>query len=105
MVVYNDVTTSYVRKYYKINSDAQRANAEGWKRQRYFSGGEQIETEKMCIRDRLYVDGYTIFATHGHIYNETNRPPLGRGDIPIHGHTHIPCAIEHEGLYLSLIHI
>ena len=47
----------------------------------------------------LYVDGHTIFATHGHIYNETSLPPIKRGDILIHGHTHIPCALKHEGLY------
>lgn len=27
----------------------------------------------------LYADGLTIFATHGHIYNETALPPLLRG--------------------------
>jgi len=36
------------------------------------------------------VDGHTIFATHGHIYNCANLPPIGTGDILIHGHTHIP---------------
>ena len=46
----------------------------------------------------LYADGLTIFATHGHIYNETGLPPMKRGDILVHGHTHIPCALKHEGL-------
>lgn len=31
----------------------------------------------------------TIFATHGHIYNETKLPPLSKGDILLHGHTHV----------------
>ena len=29
-----------------------------------------------------------LYATHGHIYNENNLPPLKNGDILIHGHTH-----------------
>lgn len=35
------------------------------------------------------VDGKCFYATHGHIYNENNLPPLADGDILIHGHTHI----------------
>lgn len=31
-----------------------------------------------------------IFATHGHVWNAANLPPLHRGDILLHGHTHIP---------------
>ena len=30
-----------------------------------------------------------LYATHGHIYNENNLPPLKNGDILIHGHTHV----------------
>jgi putative phosphoesterase len=37
----------------------------------------------------LYVDQKTIFATHGHLYNESNLPPLKKGDILLHGHTHV----------------
>ena len=47
----------------------------------------------------LYADGLTIFATHGHIYNETALPPLCAGNILIHGHTHIPGAMRYKGLY------
>lgn len=36
------------------------------------------------------LDGHTVFATHGHIYNCANLPPIGTGDILLHGHTHIP---------------
>ena len=39
-------------------------------------------------------NGRTLFATHGHIHNLQNLPPLKRGDILLHGHTHIP-ACEH----------
>ena len=38
-----------------------------------------------------------IYATHGHIFNEENLPPLKKGDILLHGHTHIPACRVHEG--------
>ena len=37
----------------------------------------------------LAVHGLTIYATHGHIYNKENLPPIQKGDILLHGHTHI----------------
>ena len=42
-------------------------------------------------------DGDTlIYATHGHTYNEQNQPPLHRGDILLHGHTHVPACVPHD---------
>ncbi len=38
----------------------------------------------LMYRDRL------IYATHGHNYNLNQLPPLQKGDILLHGHTHIP---------------
>lgn len=38
----------------------------------------------------FYIKGRMIFATHGHIYNETFFPKLKKGDILLHGHTHVP---------------
>lgn len=35
-----------------------------------------------------------IFATHGHNWNNANLPPLNRGDILLHGHTHVPVCEE-----------
>lgn len=46
-----------------------------------------------CI---LYTGKATIYATHGHIYNEKNLPPIQKGDILLHGHTHVPKCVEHE---------
>lgn len=34
---------------------------------------------------------HTVFATHGDQYNESHLPPdMGKGDILLHGHTHMP---------------
>ena len=43
-----------------------------------------------------------IYATHGHVYNEGKLPPLEKGDVLLHGHTHIPKCVEHEDyLYIN----
>lgn len=50
----------------------------------------------------LWIDGYRIYATHGHVYNTHNLPPMQEGDILLHGHTHIPAWERHdEILYLN----
>jgi putative phosphoesterase len=38
----------------------------------------------------------TIFATHGHIYNEKNLPKMKKGTVLLQGHTHIPACKVHE---------
>ena len=38
---------------------------------------------------RIEADGLSIFATHGHHHNTTTPPPLEKGEIMLHGHTHI----------------
>lgn len=43
----------------------------------------------MADYSMLWLDGRTVFLTHGHIYNTENPPALSRGDILLHGHTHI----------------
>lgn len=50
-----------------------------------------------CI---LSVDRRTFYATHGHIYNQDNLPPLQEGDILIHGHTHVLKAQQMDGYIL-----
>lgn len=42
------------------------------------------------------INNKIIYATHGHMFNENNLPPLQKGDILLHGHTHIPKYTEHE---------
>lgn len=50
-----------------------------------------------CI---LVIDGRTFYATHGHIYNQDNLPPVKQGDILIHGHTHVLKAEQNEDCIL-----
>ena len=44
-----------------------------------------------------------IYATHGHNYNLKTLPPLQKGDILLHGHTHIPAweKFGEDNLYLN----
>ena len=43
----------------------------------------------------LFAGGRLIYATHGHVHNSTNLPPLAAGDILLHGHTHVPTFEEY----------
>lgn len=45
----------------------------------------------------LYLDGRTVFLTHGHKFNTDNPPLLNDGDILLHGHTHIQTIDESRG--------
>lgn len=38
----------------------------------------------------LYLDGHRFFLTHGHLYNQDDRPLLNEGDILMYGHFHVP---------------
>ncbi|MBQ4110843.1 MAG: phosphodiesterase [Clostridia bacterium] len=38
----------------------------------------------------LYYNNRAIYATHGHIFNESRVPALNKGDILLNGHTHVP---------------
>ena len=43
----------------------------------------------------FWLDGKTVYATHGHNYNEEKLPPLADGDILLNGHTHVPKCTDH----------
>lgn len=58
-----------------------------------------LEFPVMAEYALLYVDGYTIFATHGHLYNKKKLPPLKEGDILLHGHTHVQALEKLQGYY------
>lgn len=51
----------------------------------------------------FYAGGRMIYATHGHVYHKEFLPPLQRGDILLHGHTHIPAweTFGEENLYFN----
>ena len=52
-----------------------------------------------CI---LFLGGRTVYATHGHVYNEGKLPPLAVGDVLLHGHTHVPACTDHgDYLYVN----
>lgn len=55
---------------------------------------DQMVLEFPILADYAYlsVDGRSIFATHGHTHNLKNLPPLKKGEILLHGHTHVPAA-------------
>ena len=39
----------------------------------------------------LQAEDKTLFATHGHLYNEEVLPPLQSGGVLLNGHFHTPC--------------
>ena len=47
----------------------------------------------------LYTGTRMIYATHGHVYHMENPPMMKRGDILLHGHTHVPAKQEFDGKY------
>lgn len=55
----------------------------------------------LCEYAVMYLDGKSIFVTHGHIYNPQNPPKLKRTDYLMNGHTHIG-AIEDRGDFIYL---
>lgn len=39
-----------------------------------------------------------IFVTHGHVFHEGSLPPFQKGDVLLHGHTHVP-SLKNAGDY------
>ena len=65
---------------------------------------DQMVLEFPVLADYCVIadDHYLIYATHGHNYNETNLPPLHKGNILLCGHTHVPKCTRHEDyIYLN----
>ena len=65
-------------------------------------GNCDAEVDQMVLDFPLMADCETVpleegklVLTHGHIYNADNPPPLERGDILLHGHTHVPLCQHH----------
>ena len=57
---------------------------------------DQMVLDFPILADYAYLsfDGLRIFATHGHNFNTQKLPPLAKGDILLHGHTHVPVVQE-----------
>ena len=47
----------------------------------------------------LWLGERLIFATHGHVHNLENLPPLEAGTVLLHGHTHIPAIQQQDGIW------
>ena len=45
----------------------------------------------------LPVGSRMVFATHGHVFNQGNLPPMKKGDILLYGHTHVAACEEKDG--------
>jgi putative phosphoesterase len=48
----------------------------------------------------LFCGTRAIYASHGHVYNETKRPPMKAGDVLLHGHTHVLRAEEKDDIVI-----
>lgn len=46
----------------------------------------------------LNFDKITVFATHGHLFDKNNMPPIKKGDVLLFGHFHIPECSEKNGI-------
>lgn len=60
---------------------------------------DQMVLSFPIMADYIYLssDGLTFFATHGHRLSAENPPPLAKGEILLHGHTHVLKIEELEG--------
>ena len=68
-------------------------------------GNCDSEVDQMVLKFNIMAeyaiiyDGETmIFATHGHKFNKDNLPSLKKGDILLHGHTHMPVNESIDGI-------
>ena len=64
-------------------------------------GNCDAEVDQMVLAFPIMADyallplegGHCAFVTHGHLFNTECPPPHRPGDVLIHGHTHVHCAI------------
>ena len=52
---------------------------------------DQMVLDFPILADYVYLslDGLSVFATHGHPHNTNTPPALRKGEILLHGHTHV----------------
>lgn len=61
-----------------------------------------LEFPVMAEYCTMFVDGRMWFITHGHKFNTSNPPMLKKGDLLIHGHTHIQAVEEQPDGYIYI---
>lgn len=50
----------------------------------------------------IMIDGITMYLTHGHKFNNENKPPMCSHDILLFGHTHVPYAsYTEDGVFVN----
>ena len=51
----------------------------------------------------LSIGERTVFVTHGHLFNTDNPPALSKGDLLLHGHTHVQVCepFGNDNVYLN----
>ena len=72
-------------------------------------GNCDSEVDQMVLQFPIMADyallewnALTLYATHGHIWNEENLPPMRPGTVLLNGHFHVPVCHAHEDyLYLN----
>ncbi len=60
---------------------------------------DQMVLDFPILADSLLLclpDDRVCFVTHGHIYNDEALPKLHKGDLLIHGHTHVSGVWQHD---------
>jgi len=57
-----------------------------------------LEFPIMSEQGLLYIEGKTIYITHGHKIDDSNTPMMKEGDVLLCGHTHVP-KCEDRGIY------
>lgn len=66
---------------------------------------DQMVLDFPILADYAYLslDGLSVFATHGHHHNTSTPPPLGKGEVLLHGHTHVLACVPfgNENFYLN----
>ncbi len=75
----------------------------------YVRGNCDSEVDQMVLNFPILADyaiipleNNVIYATHGHIYNPNNLPPLNKSDIILNGHTHVPkCEEKEDCIYMN----
>lgn len=70
-------------------------------------GNCEAEVDQMVLEFPVMADyavmvlnGLNFFVTHGHLFHEKHLPPMKKGDILIHGHTHLLRADRLDGYFI-----